>query len=1017
MSLASTSIQRPVMAIVMTLVIIIFGMIGITSLPVREYPSMDPPIINVGTNYRGANAEIIDSQITEILEASINGIAGIRTLTSTSSDGYSNIVVEFELNVDLEAAANDVRDRVSRVQNRLPKDCDPPTVTKSDADSNPILMLAVRSDKRNPLELSDIGDRMFKERLQTIPGVSEIVIFGEKRYAIRVTLDPAKLAAYGLTPAEVSSQISAENVELPSGRIEGSNINLMVRTLGLLRTPEEFENLVIREVNGVAIKLTDVGSSAFAAEDEKAITKFNGEPCVVIAVLPQSGANSVEISDRFRKRLDEIMLDMPEDIKAQIIMDTTDFVRNSIEEVEETILIAFILVVIIIFIFLRSWRTTMIPIIAIPVSLIGTFFIMYVCGFSINVLTLLSIVLAVGLVVDDAIVVMENIFVKIEEGMTPIEAAFKGSKEIYFAILSTTIVLVCVFMPIVFLSGMTGRLFREFGIAIAGSVIISAFVSLSLTPMMCSKILNTSASQGKLYRVTEKFFQSITEGYSQLLTSFIRTRWIAISIIVVAFGGIVLLFTQLKSELAPLEDRSRITLRVSMPEGASYESFTTYVDEISDMVQDSVPELSGCQAQVRNGGAFVRAFLIDPKERNRSQQALSDKLNKDTRHMTKGKILITQDPTIGDRRAGQGVQYVIQANSTDKLREILPSFMDEVQKSPIFAFSDVNLKFTKPELVVHIDREKARLLNVSTTAIAQTMQLAYAGQRIGYFTMNGKQYQIIEEVSKTDRNRPDKLPALYVRNGNGAMIQLDNLLTDTIKSNTPSLYRFNRYASATVSATMAPGFSLGDAVDEMNRIKSIVLDDTFKTELSGQARELAESSNSIYFAFMLALVLVYLILAAQFESFRDPLVIMFSVPMALVGTLLSLWFFDQTINIFSEIGIIMLIGLITKNGILIVEFANQRRDMGYSIYKAVLDASASRLRPILMTSLATIFGILPIALALGAGAESRVSMGIAVVGGMFFGTILTLFIVPVMYTFLTTKKRVIIREEDYLTNE
>ncbi|MDR0713966.1 MAG: efflux RND transporter permease subunit [Bacteroidales bacterium] len=1014
MSFASTSIKRPVLAIVISLVIVIFGMIGFTSLPVREYPSVDPPIINVMTSYPGANAEIIDSQITEILEASINGIAGIRTLTSTSSDGYSNIVVEFELGVDMEAAANDVRDRVSRVQNRLPKDCNPPTVSKTDSDSNPIIMLAVRSDKRNPLDLTDVADRMFKERLQTIPGISEIAIYGEKRYAIRVTLDPDRLAAYQLTAAEVSAQISAENVELPSGQIEGTNINLTVRTLGLLRTPQEFENLIIKGVNGVPVKLSDIGYSMFAAENEKTITKFNGEPCVILAILPQSGANNVEISDRFYQRLEEIKLDMPEDITPMVINDTSNFVRNSIEEVEETIVIAFLLVVIIIFLFLRNWRTTLIPILAIPVSLIGTFFIMYLFGFSINVLTLLSIVLAVGLVVDDAIVVMENIFVKIEEGMSPIEAAFKGSKEIYFAIISTTVVLVCVFMPVVFLSGITGRLFREFGIAIAGAVIISAFVALSLTPMMCSKILSHSSSQNKFYLMTEKFFVSFTEGYTDMLAGFVRKRWIAVAIIIAAFGAIVLLFVNLKTELAPLEDRSRITLRISMPEGTSYESFCQYIDEIADMVQDSVPELAGCQSMVRNNFGFVRAFLVDPAQRERTQQILADKLLQDTRLMTKGKILITQDPTIGDRRSGQGVQYVIQANSIEKLREILPVFMDEVQKSSAFAFSDVNLKFTKPELVVNVDREKARLLNVSTTAIAQTMQLAYAGQRIGYFTMNGKQYQIIEEVGKTDRNQPSKLPALYVRSGNGDMIQLDNLLSDTVKSNTPSLYRFNRYVSATVSTIMAPGYSLGDGINEMDKIADRILDDTFKTDLSGQARELNESSNSIYFAFMLALVLVYLILAAQFESFRDPLVIMFSVPMALVGTLLSLWYFNQTINIFSEIGIIMLIGLITKNGILIVEFANQRREQGYSIFKAVLDAASSRLRPILMTSLATIFGILPIALALGAGAESRVSMGIAVVGGMLFGTILTLFIVPVMYTFLTAKKRTVIKEEDYL---
>ena len=1014
MSLASTSIERPVLTIVMTVVVIIFGMIGFTYLPVREYPSVDPPIINVRTSYPGANAEIIDSQITEILEASINGIAGIRTLTSTSSDGSSNIIVEFELGEDMEAAANDVRDRVSRVQNRLPRDCDPPTVFKQDADANAIIMLAIRSDNRNPLDLSYLADRMFKERLQTIPGISEIMIYGERRYSIRLRLDPAKMAAYGLTAADVRTQVTAENVELPSGTIEGTSVHLSVRTLGLIRTPQEFENLIIKEVNGNPVKMGDIGHAEFAAQNEKYINKYNGIPCVMIAVLPQSGANHVDISDRFKQRLIELEKDMPEDIITELVMDTTDFVRRSIAEVEETIILAFLLVVVIIFIFLREWRTTLIPILAIPVSLIGAFFVMYLFGFSINVLTLLAIVLSVGLVVDDAIVVMENIFVKIESGMSPLEAAFKGSKEIYFAIISTTVVLVCVFMPVVFLSGITGQLFREFGITIAGAVIISAIVALSLTPMLCSKILKPAGARNRFYLFTEKYFIALTNAYSNGLSNFIRRRWIAIVIIIGAFAAIVVLFMNLKSELAPLEDRNMLALRVSFPEGTSHESAYIFMDEIVDMAMDSVPETKGLQTMYMSGRAFIRQFLVDPEQRTRTQQEIADQLTIDTYSLTKGRILVTQDPTIGDRRAGQGVQYVIQAPNIEKLRSILPEFMGEVGKDPTFAFSDVDLKFTKPELVVTVDREKARLLDVSTTAIAQAMQLAYAGQRIGYFTMNGKQYEIICEVEKTDRNAPGKLPALYVRSNNGTMIQLDNLLTDSVKSNTPSLYRFNRYVSATVTATMSKGYTLGDGIDAMDVIAKRVLDDTFKTELSGQAREFNESSSSIFFAFGLALLLVYLVLAAQFESFRDPFIIMFSVPLALMGTLLSLWYFDQTINIFSQIGIIMLIGLVTKNGILIVEFANQRRDAGSSILKAVKDAAASRLRPILMTSISSIFGILPIALALGAGSESRVSMGIAVIGGMIFGTILTLFVVPVMYTFLTSKKRVVINEEDYL---
>jgi multidrug efflux pump len=782
---------------------------------------------------------------------------------------------------------------------------------------------------------------------------------------------------------------------------------LSIRTLGLIRTPEEFENLIIREVGGNPIKIGDVGRAEFAAENERNINKYNGVPCVILAVLPQSGTNHVEISDRFRLRLEELQRDIPEDIETEIVMDTTDFVRRSISEVQETVLIAFILVVIVIFAFLRDWRTTLIPMISIPVSLIGAFFILYLFGFSINVLTLLSVVLAVSLVVDDSIVIMENIYVKIENGMSPLEAAFKGSREVFFAIVSTTIVLICVFLPVIFLSGITGRLFREFSIAVSGAVLISSFVALSLSPMLCSKILKREEKKNWFYRFTDGFFVGLTNAYSNALSMFIRVKWVAIIILVCACIGIVFIYSDLQKELAPMEDRSRLTLRISVPEGTSFESFARYVDEVSDMVQDSVIELVGMQTMVRGNFGFVRAFLTSPDQRTRTQQQIAAKLSTDVRSLTKGRIQVTQDPTIGDRRAGQGVQYVIQASSVEKLRSIIPDFLAATNRSDIFVFSDVNLKFTKPELVVSIDREKARLLNVSTTSIAQTMQLAFAGSRIGYFTMNGKQYSIICEVDKTNRNMPGNMPAMYVRNNNGAMIQLDNLLTDSIKSNTPSLFRFNRYVSATVSANMAEGYTLADGIEEMHKISKEVLDDTYKTELAGQAREFSESSSSIFFALVLALILVYLVLAAQFESFRDPIVIMCSVICAGLGALFSLWLFNQTFNIFSQIGIIMLIGLITKNGILSVEFSNQRRDDGYSVLKSVKDAAISRFRPILMTGFTTVFGFMPIALALGAGAESRISMGVAVVGGMFIGTLLTLFVIPAMYVFISGKRKMI----------
>ncbi len=1014
MSLASTSIKRPVLSIVMSLVIVIFGGIGILSLPVREYPNVDPPIINVSVSYPGANAEIIETQITERLEESINGIAGIRTLSSRSSDGRCGLTVEFVLGTDLETAANDVRDRVSRVQRQLPADCDPPTVSKQDSDASPIIFLSVRSEKRSLLELSDIADRVFKERLQTIPGVSEVGIFGEKRYAIRILLDPVKLAAYNLTPLDVRNTVRSENVELPTGSIEGGNIELSIRTLGKLTDVDQFKELIIKEENGMPVKIKDIADVMYAPANEKSLAKLNGVPVVSIQLIPQAGANHVDISDAFHVRLEEIKKSLPDDILVQTVYESADYIRRSLKEVEETIMIAFVLVVLIIFAFLRSWRTTFIPIIAIPISLIGSFFIMYVMGFSINVLTLLAIVLSIGLVVDDAIVMMENIYVKVESGMHPIEAAFKGSREIYFAIISTTVVLVFVFLPVIFLQGLTGRLFREFGIVIAGSVLISSFVALSLSPMLSSRIISHRSSEGRLYRATEGFFQGMISGYRKLLNRLMVRRWIALAILGASFVLVAVFFKSLKQELAPLEDRNRINMRITLPEGISRINTWSYIDQLADLAYDSIPE----HAFISNvgfgsGGGSVSVFLKERSERSRSQQEIADKMTVDARILSNGRVMVSQDPTIGDRRSGQGLSYVIQATDKEKLREVLPRFIEEASKNPMFTFVETNLKFSKPELVIEVNRDKARSLNVTVQNVAQTLQYGMSGQRYDYFTMNGKQYEVFGEMKKTSRNDPKDLTALYVRNNNGELVQLDNLVTKTEKSTTPQLFRFNRYAAATITAMMAPKVSLGEGIVAMDSVAKKVLDDSFRRDLSGQARELTESTSSIYFAFALALVLVYLVLAAQFESFRDPLTILMTVPLALAGALASLWLFDQTINIFSEIGIIMLVGLVTKNGILIVEFANQRRDAGMGIIEAVKDASASRIRPILMTSLATILGILPIALALGAGAESRVSMGIAVVGGMVFSTAMTLFVIPVIYTFLTSKSRKMVHEKDY----
>ncbi len=992
------------LAIVMSITIIVFGVIGITYLGVREYPSVDPPIVNVSTSYAGANAETIESEITEPLEESINGIAGIRTLTSSSSEGSSNITVEFTLDVDLEAAANDVRDRVSRAQRRLPEDAEPPTVSKADADANPIIFLGIRSETRSLLDLSDIGANVFKEQLQTIPGVSSIQIWGDKRYSMRLWMDPDKLSALRVTPLEVRDALARQNVELPSGSIEGATTELSVRTMGRISTPEEFNNLVVREDANRLIRFRDIGYAQLAPENEKTVLRYNGIPMVGVVIIPQPGTNQVEIADEFYARLEHIKKDIPEDLELTIGFDNSQYVRASIAEVKETIFVAFGLVVVIIFLFLRDWRSTIIPVVAIPVSLIGAFFIMYVMDFSINVLTLLGIVLAIGLVVDDAIVMLENIYSRIEDGQEPMKAAKKGASEIYFAIISTTIALAAVFMPVAFLEDTTGRLFREFGIVVAGAVIISSFVSLTLTPMMASRMLKHRDRPNWFYRKTEPFFTALTDGYRGSLESFMRFRWVAFVLIFLSAGVIWWQFSTLQSELTPDEDRGGLRIQTTGPEGASFEFMDRYMSELSALVNDSVSGINSMTTMTRNSNSgFIRLRLVEKDKRDKSQQEIVDDLPRLLNQVPGARAFASGDKGLGGGRgAGQPVQYVVQAQSMAKLREIIPPFLEAARQDPTFNFVDVNLKFNKPELRVEIDREKAVSMGVSVRDVAQTMQLGLSGQRFGYFVRGGKQYQILGQVARENRSEPLDLRSLYVKNNSGQLIQLDNLIELKEESSSPQIYRFNRFASATFSATLTKGNTIGDGIEAMDVIAKDVLDETFQTSLTGQSRDFQESSGSLMFAFLLALGLIYLALAAQFESFRDPIIIMFTVPLALAGALLSLWYFDQTLNIFSQIGMIMLVGLVTKNGILLVEFANQKKEQGLSKLEAAKEAAVSRFRPILMTSLSTILGTLPIALALGAGSESRTSMGIAVVGGLIFATGLTLYIIPAVYSFFSS---------------
>jgi multidrug efflux pump len=1017
MSLSSVSIKRPVLATVMSVAIVVFGIIGYKFLGVRDFPSVDPPIISVSTSYAGANADVIESQITEPLEKAINGVPGIRNLSSTSSVGSSNITVEFDLDADLETAANDVRDKVGQAQRQLPQDIDaPPVVTKADASADQIITLEVQSDTRNINQLDDYAENVLQEGLQTIPGVSTINIQGQRQYAMRLWIDPNKLTAQGVTASDIGAALSKENVELPAGKIEGNNTEVTIRALGKLSTEKDFNDLIIRSDSNRVVRLRDIGYAVLGSANEETIFKESGVPMIGLAIVPQPGANYVQIAKDFYKRLDQIKKDLPPDIKVNVALDNTKFINQSISEVQETLIISFVLVVIIIYLFFRDWLIAFRPLIDIPVSLIGAFFIMYVFGFSINILTLLGIVLATGLVVDDGIVVTENIYKKVEAGMAIRKAAFEGSAEIFFAVVSTSVTLAAVFLPIVFLQGFTGRLFREFAVVVAGAVLISAFVSLSLTPMLNVKLIRKSNKKSKFYERTEPFFVNMTNSYTATLVKFMKVRWVSFVILAVSLIIIGVLVQVIPSELAPLDDRSLLRYSVTGSEGATYEYMTKYMDKVSQLVEDSIPEAKVNFEIVSpsfGGGSansgFGRIGLVAPDERGRTQQQLADWLSKKLTRMPDARAIVIQEQTISGGGSGARtslpVQYVIQNQDFEKIRAALPKFFAEVSKSPVFQGTDVNLKFTKPELRVITDRDRARDLGVSVDDIAQTLQLYYSAGRLDYFLINGKQYQVIAQVDRANRDQPLDLKSVYLRSTRGGLVQLDNVVKVTEGATPPAIYHFNRYKSATVSAGLAPGRTVGDGIKEMDRISKEILDDTFSTALSGPSRDYAEGSSNILFAFGFALLLIYLVLAAQFESFMDPFIVMLTVPLAISGAFLSLWLFNQTLNIFSEIGIITLVGLVTKNGILIVEFANQRMEHGVAKYEAAVEAATARLRPILMTSLAVVLGSVPIAFALGAGAKSRVSLGIVIMGGMLFSLVLTLYIIPLMYVIFASKTR------------
>ncbi len=1004
MNISEISIRRPVLATVMTVIILLFGIIGYAYLGVREYPSVDNPIISVTCSYAGANADVIENQITEPLEQNINGIPGIRSLTSTSEQGKSRITVEFELSVDLETAANDVRDKVSRAQRYLPRDCDPPTVSKADADASPILMVALQSEKRPLLELSEIADLTVKEQLQTIPDVSSVSIWGEKKYSMRLWLDPIKMAGYGITPMDVKNAVDNENVELPSGSIEGNTIELNIRTMGLMNTAKMFDDLIVKSDGNRIIRFSDIGRAELGAADIKSYMKMNGVPMVGVVVVPQPGANHIDIADAVYKRMEQMKKDLPEDVKYSYGFDNTKFIRASINEVKQTVYEAFLLVIIIIFLFLRDWRVTLVPCIVIPVSLIGSFFIMYLFGFSINVLTMLAVVLAVGLVVDDAIVMTENIYIRIERGMSPKEAGIEGAKEIFFAVISTTITLVAVFFPIVFMEGTTGRLFREFSMVISGAVIISAFSALTFTPMLATKLLKQKEKKNAFYRATEPFFEGLNSIYERSLKYVLRHRMWILPLIALMLVLIVVLWGKIPSEMAPLEDRSMITINTRGAEGVTYEYIRDYTEDINRVVDSIIPDAKAVTARVSSGSGNIQVTLKDMADRDYSQMDVAEKLSAAVQKKTKARAFVQQQSSFGGRRSRMPIQYVLQATNLEKLEKVLPKFMEKVYENPVFQMADVDLKFSKPEARIHINRDKANVMGVSTRDLSETLQYGLSGQRMGYFYMNGKQYEILGEINRQQRNKPADLRAIYLRSNDGKMIQMDNLIEIENTIAPPKLYRYNRFVSATVSAGLAEGKTIGQGLDEMDKIAKEVLDDTFRTSLAGDSKDFRESSSSLMFAFILALVLIYLILAAQFESFKDPFIIMLTVPLAITGALIFMYYGDITMNVFSQIGIIMLIGLVAKNGILIVEFANQKQQDGMDKLTAVREAAKQRLRPILMTSASTILGLIPLAFATGEGCNQRIAMGVAVVGGMLVSTILTMYVVPAVYSFISTNR-------------
>ena len=1007
MKISDLCIRRPVFATVLSLAVMLIGLVSYTRLPVREYPKIDEPVVTVDTTYRGASAEIIESQITKPLEDSLAGIEGVDVITSISRQENSQISVRFKLERNPDSAASDVRDRVSRVRNKLPTDINEPVIAKVEADANPIIWIAFSSDQHSALEVTDVANRIVKPRLQTLPGAADVRVFGERKFAMRIWLDRDRLAAQNLTPQDVEDALRRQNVEVPAGRIESQSREFSVVARTDLSEPAQFANIIVKQANSYPVRIGDLGRVEIGAASERSTVRFNGKPAVALGVIKQATANPLELSKALRAELPKVVTELPKGMSANIAYDSSVFIDRSINSVFTTIGEAIILVLLIIFFFLRNFRATLIPLVTIPISLIGTFALMFMFGFTINTLTLLALVLAIGLVVDDAIVVLENIYRHIEEGMPRREAAFKGAKEIGFAVVAMTITLAAVYAPVAFMTGRTGKLFVEFALTLAGAVLVSGFVALTLSPMMCSVLLKHEEKHGKAYVLVERFLEWMTQGYRRVLSASLARRWIVMLAFALVAVSSVFLLKALKSELAPVEDRGIILGVFLGPEGATLDYLDKYgkqLEGIYGKTQDVERYfvVSG-NPTVSQGISFVG--LTDWSARKRSAGDVVKELFPKFMGIPGVLAFPIMPPSLGQSPRERPVNFVIVTSASYlELQLLTGKILAEVAKNPGITNVDTDLKLNKPELSVAVNRDKSSDTGVQIETVGRTLETMLGGRQVTRFKRDGEQYDVIVQVDNADRTTPSDISDIFVRAKDGSMIPLANLVSIDETVSPRELNHFGQRRAVTITANLTPGYTMGEALKFMEEVAGKALPAGYAIDYAGQSREFKTSSASLALTFVLALAFIYLVLAAQFESFRDPFIIMLTVPLSMTGALLALLLSGGTLNVYSQIGLVTLVGLITKHGILIVEFANQLQEKGRDVRQAVIEASELRLRPILMTTGAMVLGAIPLALARGAGAESRQQIGWVIVGGLLLGTFFTLFVVPTVYSLLARRR-------------